>query len=329
MSKTKVVITVDTEPSIAGAFAAPAQHAPLLHQPVWGEVNGRSEALGFLLRTLTEHGLRATFFVETVHTNYFPHNLMGAYVDKILAAGQDVQLHLHPTWLNFRDRQPITKNQLSDLCCHIGEDHLVPLIRHGCATIESWTGLRPTSMRAGNFAASMSSFRAMKRAGLELGSNICVAVHVPPEPELYVTGGVHSFAGVRELPVTCFSDVGPLGRGRPRPLQLTAVSFAEMTASLNQLHVKGGSIAMLVTHPFEFLKRDDLRYSGMRRNELVQGRFERLCRFLASNHDRFEVVTLAAAANSLPAGSASVPLKGTALRSVVRAAQNYVNDHVK
>ena len=46
--KTKVVLSVDTEPSIAGAFVIPA-HKPLLHEPVAGEVNGRSEALGCLV----------------------------------------------------------------------------------------------------------------------------------------------------------------------------------------------------------------------------------------------------------------------------------------
>ena len=50
--RTKVVLTVDTEPSIAGAFANPSQ-TPLLHEPVAGEINGRSEALGFMIETLS------------------------------------------------------------------------------------------------------------------------------------------------------------------------------------------------------------------------------------------------------------------------------------
>src|SRR5438094_59877 len=93
--KTKVVLSVDTEPSIAGAFVIPA-HKPLLHEPVAGEVNGRSEALGFLIETLRSNRLVSTFFVETVHTRYFADREMGVYVDWLLRAGQDVQLHLHP-----------------------------------------------------------------------------------------------------------------------------------------------------------------------------------------------------------------------------------------
>ena len=70
--KTKVVLTVDTEPSIAGALAPSTRNKPLIHEPVWGKVGDRSEALGFLLDTLTHYQLSATFFVETVHLAYFP-----------------------------------------------------------------------------------------------------------------------------------------------------------------------------------------------------------------------------------------------------------------
>jgi hypothetical protein len=56
----------------------------------------------------------------------------------------------------------------------------------------------------------------MSQAGLSCASNICLAVRRPPEPELAVSGGVHEFAGIRELPATCFFDVGPVGRGRTR-----------------------------------------------------------------------------------------------------------------
>ena len=60
-----VYLTVDTEASIAGCFSAPEQYQPLLSEPVDGNVDGVSEALGFLLRTLQQARLQATFFTET------------------------------------------------------------------------------------------------------------------------------------------------------------------------------------------------------------------------------------------------------------------------
>ena len=320
--RTKVVITIDTEPSIAGAFMDPARYAPLIHEPVWGD----GEALGFLLRTLGGHELRATFFVEAAHTSYFPPDVMGSYVEKIVGGGHDVQLHLHPNWLRFRNGTLSDAPPFQDDCCRMEEGALVDLIRQGCDTIERWTGARPTGMRTGNFATSMSVFRAMRAAGLENSSNICVAGYVPPEPELYAMGGIHTFSDVRELPVTCFADIGPIGRGRPRPLQVTSLSLAEATSCLEQLHDKGGAVAVVVTHPFEFLKRRDIRYHGLRRNELVQRRFEGLCAYLRSHDDRFDVLPIGEACRALPKHEDAVPLAGAPLRSVLRAAENFAND---
>lgn len=99
--KTRVAITIDTEPSVAGAFSDPARYKPLLHEPVWGAVGGKSEALGFIAETLQAHGLCASFFVETVHLTCFPADVMATYVRWLHAAGQDIQLHLHPVWSRF------------------------------------------------------------------------------------------------------------------------------------------------------------------------------------------------------------------------------------
>jgi peptidoglycan/xylan/chitin deacetylase (PgdA/CDA1 family) len=326
--KTRVILTVDVEPSVAGAFDDPAANTPLLHEPVWGEVAGRSEALGFLIRTLRRHGLEATFFVETVHTAWFPPDLMGRYAAELAGAGQDVQLHLHPTWCNFRNGGPTGKEPVSDDCHRIGTELLVRLIEEGADRIEEWTGRRPTAMRTGNFSTDRSVFAAMRRAGLRYASNICSAVQTPPEPELAYLGGVYEVEGIVELPVTCFADRGPVGRGRPRPLQVTACSFAETRAMLNQLHAAGGAVAVIVTHPFEFLKRDDHRFANMRPNRLVQSRFEQLCAFLAGNADRFRTERLEAAAQALTPPDAPPALAGSPFDSVVRAAQNLINDRI-
>ena len=326
--KTRVILTVDVEPSIAGAYDNPAANAPLIHEPVWGEVAGRSEALGFMIRTLRRHGLEATFFVETVHAAYFSAEPMGRYAGALAAAGQDVQLHLHPTWRNFRNGRLRNGDAVSDHCSRIDGELLVRLMGEGADRIESWTGRRPTCMRTGNFSTGRSVFTAMRAAGLRYASNICTAVQMPTEADLAFLGGVYEIEGVVELPVTCFTDQGPVGRGRPRPLQITACSFVETRAMLNQLHAAGGAVAVIVTHPFEFLKRDDCRFANMRPNRLVQSRFEQLCAFLAENADRFQTERLEAAAAALKPPSAPPALVGSAMQSMVRAAQNLINDRL-
>ena len=137
---------------------------------------------------------------------------------------------------------------------------------------------------------------------------------------------MHDIAGIRELPVTCFSDVGPIGRGRLRPMQVTALTVGEQMALLDAAHNYGIPIVVIVTHPFEFVKKTDFRYSGLRRNRIVQNRFRRLCAFLSENGDRFEVVPLGVAADTLDASRAWTDLRGNWLDSVARSVENVVND---
>ena len=325
--RTKVVLTVDTEPSIAGAFANPSQ-APLLHEPVAGEINGRSEALGFMIETLSRCDLTATFFVETVHTRFFGTLAMGGYVERLVRAGQDVQLHLHPNWLSFADGHLRPGPPHTDNCREMSVKSLSALISEGADQIRSWTGQRPSAMRTGNFSTAQSVFQAMREAGLRFSSNICMAMAPPPERELAVTGGVYEVASVRELPVTCFADVGPIGRGRFRAMQVTALTSREMINILDTAHACGNSIVVIVTHPFEFLKKRDFRYAGLRPNRLVQHRFRRLCAFLAENSERFEVLPIAAAAEALDPPQSWTELRGNGLRSVLRTAENVINDHL-
>jgi peptidoglycan/xylan/chitin deacetylase (PgdA/CDA1 family) len=326
-TKTNVVLTVDTEPSIAGAFMDLAANPPLIHEPVAGEVAGRSEALGFLTATLQRHGLTATFFVETAHVAYFPAEIMGRYVRQLSDAGQDTQLHLHPSWLSFENGRLAETGKVTDHCSELERPRLAELIARGCDQIEAWTGRRPTGMRTGNFSTALSVFEAMGDAGLEYASNICLAMHRPPEEDLWAAGGSHRIAGIRELPVTCFVDSGPVGRGKLRPMQITALSAGEQIALLKQAHDEGRRNVVIVTHPFEYLKKKDFRYRGMRPNRMIQQRLEHLCGFLAGNSDSFAVVPLEEAARQSD-DETGAPLKGHALRAAVRAAANVVNDRL-
>ncbi|MBV8169813.1 MAG: polysaccharide deacetylase, partial [Alphaproteobacteria bacterium] len=101
--RTEVCITVDVEFSIAGSLTHPDRYRPVSEAPVYGRIRGREHGLGFLLDTLADHGLTASFFVECLNTHYFGDAPMGQVVERLLAAGQDVQMHLHPEWLYFRD----------------------------------------------------------------------------------------------------------------------------------------------------------------------------------------------------------------------------------
>src|ERR1700724_4638510 len=72
----EVCITVDTEFSIGGNFGNP-EMAPIAKPIVLGMIGGQEHGLGFILDSLAEFGVRATFFVETLQTAYFGDEPMG------------------------------------------------------------------------------------------------------------------------------------------------------------------------------------------------------------------------------------------------------------
>ena len=306
----------------------PELYPPLIHEPVWGEINGRSEALGFITRTLQAYDLTATFFVEAVHTRHFGVDPMKRYTDHLLASHQDVQLHIHPVWLNF-DKSKRADVRYNDDCSALPESFLTELIVSGCAQIEQWTGNRPVALRTGNFSAAPVVYKAMRSAGLVLGSNVCIACESYPVPSLNRSGGAHLIEGIWELPAASFMDKPLHMRRRYRAAQITACTAGELREILDQCYSQSASVVVIVTHPFEFIKKSNYRYASLRPNRMVQGRLEKLCKYLKDNEDRFDVTSFADLAEKKSIKEQPEPLlESTVTKSLFRAGQNFINDRI-
>jgi len=106
--RTEVCLTIDTEFSIAGAFADPVNRRPVGEARVYCPAQGEDCGLPFILRTLARFAVPATFFVETLNTAYFGDAPMRRIAETIVAAGQDAQLHLHPCCIFVNRIGPIT-----------------------------------------------------------------------------------------------------------------------------------------------------------------------------------------------------------------------------
>lgn len=324
--RTQVCITIDTEFSIGGAFADPAARRPIGAPNVTCEVGGVEQGLGFLLETFERHGTAATFFVETMNVHWFGEREMGALVERILAAGQDVQLHLHPCWAAFGDagwRKSAPLAPPDDNCDGRGEEELRSLIRAGIETLERMGAPRPIALRTGNLRADRNVYRAMRACGLALGSNIGVALSIPAERALRLRGGRHRIEGVLEVPVLTY------GPGE-RLLTITGSSSSETEALLRQARREGVQTIVLLTHPFEFIKGDRLDLARQRRNRITQQRLERLCAFIGAHPDDYEAVSFAGAARGwLAAPDAREPrLKAPLPAVLARMIENKANDLV-
>ncbi|MFT6915434.1 MAG: hypothetical protein ACJAWL_001741 [Motiliproteus sp.] len=323
-----VYLTVDTEASIAGCFAAPDRYQPLLCEPVDGMVDGRSQALGFLLQTLQQSGLQATFFTETLQSRYFGTEPMQRRAEQILEAGQDLQLHVHPCWRNFTDGRVI-KTAPDDHSTGRSVDELADTFSEAIERFEDWKLGSPVAVRTGNFSAGLDTFKALNRVGLNVSSNISVATCPPTDPELHCLHNYRQIEGVVEVPLTAFESYSPQGHKVQRPLALTACSSHELISSLDQAYAKDYDMVCLITHPFEFISRDSFRFDNMRPNLTNQRRLQQLCQYLKTHSDRFNVTTF----SKIDTKKVSIrnqdrqPLSGSYLSMLKRTAENYYTDH--
>ena len=326
-----LILTIDTEFSIAGAFTDPARCKPVADQTVLGRIEDRENGLGFILDTLKQHGATATFFVEVMNTIYFGTEAMGKFAKRIREAGHDVQLHVHPCWLAFKsgkyERRP-GQPPPSDACAKLATSDMVALLETGITVFEQWGMARPVALRTGGFSTARQVYTAQRLVGIPLASNLCIAVAPPEEPELRLRSGRHLIEGVVEVPALSFVDRRWRGREHLRPLQITATSEAEQRLVLTRAYEAGMETIVAVTHPFEFFKRKDQAYTLLRRDRINQTRLGDLCRFVAQNPEKFRWTSFAARARQWidqPTEREQTILGSPAL-AALRMAENALND---
>jgi hypothetical protein len=327
VAPTEVCITVDTEFSIGGAFAHPERYRPLSEELVDCMVDGRAEGLGFLLRVLREFHVSATFFVEALQSFYFGERPMGRIAGCIAAEGHDVQLHLHPCWLRFRNENWRNSEAEDDSCAARSRDELRMMIEVGFAQFSRWKLSPPVALRAGSFSCGHVVNQAMVECGLVLGSNIGLGIHQPAEPEYHLASGSRIFDGVLEVPTFTYSALHPPIGSRLRTMAITSTSWREMEALLWLARSAAISPVVVLTHPFEFVKRRDFRFRELRRDQVNQQRLTHLLEFLSGNAAEFTASTFAASGDAwIAAGERPGPLlQPPAFLTLNRIAENALN----
>jgi len=323
----QVYLTVDTEASIAGAFADVTKK-PQLDIPVDCMVGNQSEGLGFLLRTLQHFGLRATFFTESLQSRYFGVEPMQKRAAQIIAAGQDLQLHVHPCWLSFTDG---LRNEIQPNDASTGRlaSQLTAIFQEAVDRFEAWGFGKPVAVRTGNFSTGLDTFTACREAGLIYSSNIAAPLHPGLPTQLQLHQGFHLIDGVLELPLSSFWSYSLFGKPHRRIMAITACSTAELSLALEQAWQQDVEAVCILTHPFEFAKIVNEQSGECRRNKLNQSRFINICRLIAENPTRYQCATF----SELPdkkhlIQQPEIKLQNNYLQMLVRTLQNGLNDKI-
>ena len=285
---------------------------------IYGRSKHGNYALPKTLEILQRHGLRGVFFVEPLFSARFGARYLAEVVQLIEAARQDVQLHLHPEWTDEISPPPL--EHIPGKRQHLIQyslDEQTALIRFGKALLEAATGRPVQAFRAGSYAANAHTFAALRRNGIRVDSSLNQVfaevsgggLSFPSAPQPWIPQAID---GVTTYPVTVFQD----GRGRLRPAQVGACSFAEMRDALMDAQRCGCEHFVIVSHNFEMLKPDTSE-----RDLVVMRRFERLCAFLAQNPDKFQVTGYppAALASAAAARRPRVSLGATVQRFAEQA----------
>lgn len=289
MSKVNVFITIDTEHSIGGAFADPALHPVGNDKRIYGRINGQEYGIPLIMDIADRYGIPLTFFVEVLNKYYFGEEETREVCKYILSRGHDVQLHLHPNFLNFKEENPGVQRYRDNMSSYSLEEQTA-LIAEGKELLTRYCGRPPVAFRAGNYGADTNTLKALKANGIFMDSSYNAAF--PKHSRRICAEQLNDAVeidGVWELPITNFVENIPLCGERFKPLDLNGVSLAEMKAVISRtLDGLGPRNITLILHSFSFLKAKDTQYRECAVRKYVVQRFEGLCRTLADLGDRLQ-----------------------------------------
>jgi hypothetical protein len=200
----------------------------------------------------------------------------------ILESGQEVQLHMHPEWVDEAITPifpgPRIKRQHMR---HYSLEEQSALIRIGIDLLKDAGAPAVNAFRAGSFGFNRSTLTALHQNGIAFDSSYNATLFGPdsgvmPGQSMTVPARCD---GVYEYPMTVFRD----GTGKLRHVQVTSCSFEEIERLLWQAVEQQRESFVLLFHSFELLNQ-----AKDRPDPIVLKRFHQLCRFLDQHRDTFQ-----------------------------------------
>lgn len=236
--KPRILITIDTELSNFPDGKG-----------LWGRVGDEDWGLTRMLDVFREAGIPATFFLDVYGKDPKHVADQRRAAETIVAHGQDLQLHTHPSPSFDRQRERLRDYSLAEQ-----ED----IIAFGCERIKEWTGKRPVLHRAGDWGADNNSIEAMKRQGIRADFSASPwSANCGYDREAVMRNGWMRINGLLCGVGTCYRD---RLTGRMRRVDIEGPSFTEITQMLS-LRIDP---MFLTLHSFSLMQfdRSRTRFSG-------------------------------------------------------------------
>ncbi len=306
---TRVFLTVDTE-IVWRHHAAGHDLATLCDR----SFEPAGVGVTYQLATLARHGLKACFFIDPMPATIFGLDPIKRVVDRVLSAGQGVQLHLHPNWIGAAagDRgSSYARFQL----CEFSRDEQRDLIEQARDLLVAAGAPKPLAFRAGSYAANDDTLSVLAELGFEYDSSHDGSNHPWPSNIGLSPRQIAPVKrlGITEIPVTVIED----SPETLRTVQICALSIAEMRAALVHAAALGHQVVTIVNHGFELANR-----SGTGPNAVHVRRFDALCAFLGEQQGKLPTTHF----KDLPGiplelGRGDAPLAASALRRRWRQAE--------
>lgn len=321
----RVYFTVDTETSMGGAWRNPAARPLPLERSIFGKMDSKYYGIPLLMDILEEYGFRGTFFTEM-----FCSRILGlGEVERVLTyihnRGHDAQLHLHPAYRYYHHWLQGGARREQDLMCDLPATEQDELIGEGIDIFRRLTGRAPRAYRAGCYGASEVTLAALRRHGVTIDSSYNLAcLDVTCKFRSRPLNGPRRMEGLQEFPVTNFRVALQSGY---KPLEVGAVSVAEILATIDSLRAAGCRDVVLSLHSFSFLKNLEHRNEPCRPDRIVIQRFRTLCAALARIRGEVEVPLIGEAnLPEQPLGSDHIPYIGwrrPLLRKIVQGVNRF------
>lgn len=302
----RVLLTFDIEVWCGGWDDIDGRFPAAFRRYVYGSSRAGDYALPKTLEILNNHGLKGVFYVEPLFAAHFGIEPLAEIVGMIRAAGQEIQLHLHPEWQD-EARAPLIAN-------HNGKrqhlfmydaDEQTALIGHGLSLLKAVGVDRVSAFRAGSFACNAATFIALERNGIRFDSSLNITMphsgaDLPPGLRRL---GCHDHGRVRELPMTVYRA----GLGGARHAQVGACAYAELVQAMHSARQLGWRHFVILAHNSEMLLP-----GGNLPDEVVVSRFGKLCAFLDRHRQQYPTVDFAVDDFAEEAGGLPLPAAHTA-----------------